>query len=190
MNRHRYRALVDIAVRLDSFRKMHITSEHIQAIYDAFNGILKSLQREMGIILAADASDSSWGLIREMHNQLSTVDLQLQEMLTKAEGVIKKRLKEGRGSKQPFRTSCGGSVATRSASSFPHLQLLIGDIGQITAAGQQQSIQLGDGGVPTAYTTVYPWYQGARPRCFNCQQTGHFQKSCLLGPRPKQGGQK
>ncbi len=169
---------------------MHITSKHDQATYDMFNGILKSLQREMEIILAADASDSGWGLIREMHNQPSTVDPQLQEMLTKAEGAIMKWLKEGRGGKQPFQTGCGGSASARSAPSFPHLQVPIGDIGQVVAAGQQQSIRLGDGGVPTAYTTIYPWYQGAGPHCFNCQQMGHFQKLCPLGPRPKQEGQK
>ncbi len=66
-------------------------------MFDEFNSILKKLQREMEIILVADAFEHGWALIREMHNQLEAVDLQLQGMLMKVAEALKKCSKENRG---------------------------------------------------------------------------------------------
>ncbi len=139
----------------------------------------------MEIILAADASEHGWALIREMHNQPETVDPQLQGMLMKAAKALKKRSKENRGW-QPFRGGRGSSAAAKAAAAFLHLQLPLGGIGQAVGTGRQQHIRYSDGDPPSAYTSVYPHYQGAGPHCFICQQPGHFQKACPLGSAAKQ----
>ncbi|MCP4548426.1 MAG: hypothetical protein GY835_18370, partial [bacterium] len=186
VNRHRYGALVDITTKLRAFRAAYVGEDVEQSAYDDYNSMVKVLQREMEIILAADASEHGWGLIREMHNQPETVDPLLQGTLTKADDALKRRAKEGRGGRPPFRGGRGGSAAAKTTAAYPHLQLPGGGAGQLAGAGQQQSIRFADGAVPTAYTTMYPRFQGAGLRCFLCQQPGHFQKACPLGNRAKQ----
>ncbi len=81
--------------RLHAFRATYVGEEVEQAAYDHYNSIIKGLQREMEIILAADALEHGWGLIQEMHNQPEMVDPLLQGTLTKADDTLKPRAKEG-----------------------------------------------------------------------------------------------
>ncbi len=189
VNKWRHAALCQITNKLHAFRTAYMDAEVDQSIYKAFNDIVWSLQRELQIIHIADQSEHGWAIMREMDSHQSVTDLDLEQMLTKANTSMKCKRNEGtfKPNKQPFRGRSGGSASFRpqALQSYPQLHQWPGAPPQFPAPSQQYGPQYSAIRPPPPYPIGSPGQRQLGLRCFSCLQTGHFQKSYLNSPRTK-----
>ncbi|MCP4674523.1 MAG: hypothetical protein GY854_03200 [Deltaproteobacteria bacterium] len=148
-NRLRHAALHRIVKNLHTFRCAAFGEEEEAELIGAYNDILKGLQREMNIICIADGSPYGYLTTNELETTMEGDDQELIKLAAKAERRIKERLEKAEKNKQPFQDRAGGSAASKSRGRHPFQQQGV--------AGQARQHEL---------------------KCFSCQQTGHFQRSC------------